>query len=495
MKKFKFLISAATCAAAVFVSVPFSVNAAEGDDLVYGTMNIPYADFYEAEFGDSANAYEVDAVSSATTEKWSGNGEGELFEGTYNEANEDGTGTILGVTYPVAITQADLDALGDNNYNFTELDSTPAAYKNVTVADGEASFSAVVDNEPETVADASVAFSAETVWGDYIIDIENGPEFGVIYGALIKTEDGSTYAMRHEENIWRGELAWSSGIVKTEAKGNALSYENFVNLMGSTINEIVFITDEGYVTIETDTYVPVKFEYEINIEDVEAGTGETTFITTGIPEDFDITYSLADNFTVTDGVISFTDAAAGSYTLTITDSTGKYNSASASFLLTTDEMPAAYADGAIVKADGAEDADFESFLKNIEKVTVNGTEYSATGHGAIQIVGEDGVINSEAASRQAVVFPESGSYEMVVTAMGYNTPLEFTFETEGASVETEEAGRQENTSEAAIENTEAAASESETENSSSMVVVIVVIIVLVVVIAAASVIISKKKNK
>ena len=57
---------------------------------------------------------------------------------------------------------------------------------------------------------------------------------------MIKTTDGKTYGMRHEENIWRGELAWSSGIVTTEPHGNTLSYKNFESLMGATINEVVF---------------------------------------------------------------------------------------------------------------------------------------------------------------------------------------------------------------------------------------------------------------
>ena len=59
MKKITSLICAAACAVSV---VPFAANA-EDNAKVYGTMNIPYADFYAAEI---ENAYEVDAVSSAT---------------------------------------------------------------------------------------------------------------------------------------------------------------------------------------------------------------------------------------------------------------------------------------------------------------------------------------------------------------------------------------------------------------------------------------------
>ena len=95
------------------------------------------------------------------------------------------------------------------------------------------------DDTPETASGSAVKLSTATAWGDYLIDVENKPEMGVIYGALIKTTDGKTYGMRHEENIWRGELAWSSGIVITEPHGNTLSYKNFESLHCTPENNII----------------------------------------------------------------------------------------------------------------------------------------------------------------------------------------------------------------------------------------------------------------
>ncbi|MDE5854458.1 MAG: DUF1533 domain-containing protein, partial [Ruminococcus sp.] len=433
MKK-KFIISIASAMAMSVLVIPFASMAE--DEMVYGTMNIPYADFYASEFGEIANAYEVDAMSSATTAKWSKNGEGELFEGTFNQANEDGTGSILGVTYPVAITQAELDSLGENNYGFTALDAEPSAYKTVTVADGKASFSAVQDSTPTVADGASIKLSTSTAWGDYLIDIENAPEMGAIYGALIRTSDGNTYAMRHEENIWRGELAWSSGIKTTEPHGNTLSYENFETLMGSTISEVVFITRDGYTTIVSETYVPVKFASEVSIDNSASGTGKTAMTLTGFPEDYEKNYSIADNFSVTDSEISYTDALAGSYTLTITDNAGKYAEITASFVLSTDSMPATYSDGKLVKAEGAEDADFANFVKNISTVSVNGTEYIASGRGAVKIIGEDGTVDFSASSRNENVFDGSGNYTITVNATGYNNPLGIEVKAEAPAPET-----------------------------------------------------------
>ncbi|MDE5861104.1 MAG: hypothetical protein K2H28_02810, partial [Ruminococcus sp.] len=284
MKKITSVISVTALAISVIGAVPVTAEAEE--NIIYGTMNIPYADFYRAELSGSTNEYEVDAVSSATTAKWSKNGAGELFEGTYNQANEDGTGTILGVTYPVAVKQSELDSLGENNYNFTSLDYVPDAYKTVTVTDGKAVFSAVQDEIPVTSDKSLIKLSTSTAWGDYLIDVENAPEMDVIYGAMIKTSDGSIYAMGHEVNIWRGELAWSSGIKTSEPHGNTLPYENFVGLMGATINEVSFITADGYVNIPTDTYVPVKFNGNIDISESTSGTGKTSFTTENFPDDY-----------------------------------------------------------------------------------------------------------------------------------------------------------------------------------------------------------------
>ncbi|MGN0677770.1 MAG: hemoblobin-interacting domain-containing protein, partial [Ruminococcus sp.] len=404
-------------------------------------MDIPYSDFYASEFGTSPNAYEVDAVSSATTTKWSKNGEGELFEGTYNQANEDGTGTILGVTYPVAITQAELDSLGENNFNFTPADYEPVAYKTVSVADGKAVFSAVQDSTPEIISDASIKLSTATAWGDYLIDVENAPEIGIIYGAFIRTTDGNTYAMRHEENIWRGELAWSSGITTTEPHGNTLSYQNFESLMGATINEVIFITKDGYTIIPTDIYVPVKFNCEVRIENSTAGNGSTTIITDGFPEDYQKIYSVSgNNFTVNDSQISYTDVLSGEYTLIISDEGKKYADVTSNFILSTDTVPATYKDGKLIKSENTTDEEFANFINNISKVTVNGTDYKASGKGAVKIVGEDGTIDFNASSSAGNVFDGSGNYEIKVMATGYNTALEFKINTEtNSKTETEPA--------------------------------------------------------
>ncbi len=422
MKKILAFLGAVTLCGGVSAVSP---SAAE-DGVVYGTMNIPYADFYRAEFFDSSNAYEVDAVSSATTSKWAMNEAGKLFEGTYNQANEDGTGKILGVTYPVAVSRDDLELLGSDNFSFTGIDYEPQAYKKVTVNNGKAEFSAVQDSTPVRLT-GPLKLSTSTAWGDYLLEVDDRPEdMGAIYGAVVKTSSGKRYAMRHEENIWRGELAWSAGITTTEPHGNTLSYKNFESMMGETIDEVTFITLNGYYSAAADIYVPVKFSGgEISIENGNAGTSSTSFSVAGFPADYVKTYTADDSFSVKDDRISYTDVQPGSYKLSVNDANGKYASFSASFLLTSDAVPAVYRDGKIVKAENASDRDYANYMKNISKINVSGTDYSVSGRGAVKIIAEDGTIDFKAESRNGAVFDGTGNYEITLTATGYNTPLMF----------------------------------------------------------------------
>lgn len=428
MKSLKAL-SLAAGAAVVLGAAQIPVSA-EGD-VVYGTMNIPYTAFYAAELGE--NAREVDAVTSATKSKALKNGEGELFEGSYN----NGTDTILGVTYPVAISQTDLNALGSDNYGFTKLDTVPSAYKNVTVSGGKASFSAVQDASPETVS-AGVKLSTETPWGDYLIDITDQPEnFDKLYrGAILKTADGSAFAMRHEQNIWRGEIAWSSGIKTSEPHGNQLDYAAYQDLMGKTLTQIVLITKDGYVTVNTNTYIPVKFTNSLTVNEGDAGTNKTSFTEEGFPADYKKVYTVAEGFSVANGEISYLNANPGSYTLKISDENGKYADVSSSFVLATDALPVKYADGKLVAADGFTDEQAANFIRNISSVKVNEGTFSASGKGAVKVFDENGAIDFNAEGRNGKAFEngESGTYAVIVNATGYRNALSISLD--GSAAET-----------------------------------------------------------
>lgn len=408
---------------------------ADSGTYVYGTMQIPYDEFYAAEGVASA----VDAVSSATDSKWKNT---DLTAGTYNAPHtDDNGGDILGVTYPVAITQSDLDALGEDTHAFAALDGQPAAYKIASVADGSLSFSAV---QGETApVDASASLTTDSPWGDYQITVsainnaQGSSDIGTLYGVLLRTTDGATYGLRHLENIWNDSLAWSVGFKTTEALGNVLSSEAYADMMGKTISEITYITETGYHTLAVELYVPVKFDGGAEVASVPAASGSAPVTLTGLPEDYAPEYAV-DGLAaeVSDGSISFGEALPGAYTLTVTDSAGKYAPFSADFVLSTDAMPVVFDPeaGAIVAAEGADAELAAAFIANLSTVTVNDASYAASGRGAVMIINAEGEVDADAAivsgrGADAVstpVFEADGEYSITVASTGFDQTLSFT---------------------------------------------------------------------
>ena len=425
-------------------NISFKATAPEAK--IYVKMNIPYADFYAAEIN---NEDAVDAVTSATNNKSIKNGDGDLVGGTYNDYNADAwaAGTqkevhIKGVSYPVAITPSELAQLTKTDdkqadYYYTELESAPAAYKTATVKDGKISFGEAQGKT--TKLEAKTELSTSTPWGDYRLDVDTDA-FGKnnVYGVVISAEkDGktTTYGMRQEENIWRRtEIAWSSGIKKTEPHGNVLNYEHYVGLMGSTIKSVTYYTADGEYTIDADLYVPVKFTTDnFKVENALADSGSTSVEMKDFPSDYQAEYKVTDakgneleGASVKDGKISWTGTpATGKYTLTVSDKFGKYASFSTTFELQTSAMPAAYqaSNLRVVGADGASAEELSSFLSNVSSVAVNGKNYTASGRGSVAVVNSKGFIDLTTSPFTGM---KAGDiYKISVKATGYAKTLDF----------------------------------------------------------------------
>ena len=397
----------------------------------YVLMNIPYDEFYKAEI---KNDKSVDAVSSATKTK------SVKFAGSYYEEREDGV-DIKGVKFPVRVLRSDLNSLSldgltaASDYYYSTEDATPAVYKELTIENGVKTFSEIKGTTEAMTAD--VALSTDTPWGDYLAEITqdgNQVDFGTVYAIVVKTSDGTSYGMRHLENIWlkNYEFAWSTGLKTSEPHGNTLNGAQYASMMGKTITEIDVVTNSGIKTIATETYVPVKFEnsFEVSNALTSAMTADVTL--TGLPEDYKAKYTVKDasgeeqtGFTVENGKLIWTGTPAiGAYTLTVSDEDGKYASYSASFELQTDAMPAQAGDLAITVADDANDADFAAYVKAIKSVKIGETTYSASGRGAVQIFNENGGIDLTA--KPFADMKSGATYTFEVQATGYSKPLTFT---------------------------------------------------------------------
>ena len=427
----------------------------------YVLMNIPYSAFYKAEVN---NDVDVDVFTSATLNKTR---TASLAGGSYH-TNADGS-QIDGITFPVKVTDdmdmskytqvtdddsVDItvtnrgqtstttckgkDALFQNaDYAYYNLTEVPSYYKEVSVdKDGNLTFGKTVGNVT-TLEGLSAELSTETSYGDYQLDIDGLRDkltaLGVsnVNAVVVNTKEGSSYGLRHLENIWRmEELAWATGF--TEAvHGCPTSSDHYKAMMGQRITSVTYYTDKGMYNIPlADIYVPVKFTHDLEVANAAITAGKTEVTVTGLPDDYAAKYKVdgLDGVSVQNGVLTFSNAKKGKYTLTISDKNGKYADITTEFELYTEAMPAAYdADKKVlVKTADATDEEFADYINNITSVNVNGTDYKASGRGATVIINKDGSIKTDAAP-----FAEGDTFEITVSATGY-LPQSFTYTTKEA---------------------------------------------------------------
>ena len=427
---------------------------------VYVLMNIPYADFYKADGVAGA-----DAVSSATKQKTRAS----LAAGSYH-VNSDGS-DITGVTFPVKISDASVlekytqvtdesevtittNIKGKENtvtykgqgalfesasYSYYTLSDTPSYYKEATVnEDGSLSFSEVKGEGPTTLTNAKTEFSTSSKYGDYQLDItsEDLKNVNTVYGVVVSTKEGSSYGLRHVENIWKKtKLAWSTGFV-TESHGNTLDSKDYAAMMGQTINKVTYYTDQGIYEIPMDQQVAKKFDGEVSVADVSVKSEKTAITVSGLPNDFEEEYKIdgidEDAYSVeikSDGktttrTINFKKALAkGRYAVTLSDRNGNYVPISTTFNVYTETTPVKYnendKDPAVVKADGVDEEEFQTYLKNITSVTVNGKEYAASGKKAVKLITEDGKLDL---SQDAFKDAKAGEgFAVTIAEDGYQT--------------------------------------------------------------------------
>lgn len=427
---------------------------ARTEEATYVLMNIPYDDFYRAEI---TNNVKVDAFTSATLNKTRTNN-AVMAQGSYHvdPAGSD----ITGITYPVKLGEGvsleDLagykkvlptdsvsitvtnrgttttqvyegkDALFENpSYSYYQLDEVPAYYKEVTVgADGRLVFGK--DMSTRSVSGGVQAeLLTKTSYGDHQMNLD-GLDLGgaTVFGVALETEDGRGYGLRHLENMWgQTQLAWCTGFT-AKVHNCPTSSEHYANTMGKRIKKAVYYTSNGIIEIPLDVYVPEKFAHTLEVADSRAASGSAAFTLSGLPADYDARYSV-DGLAVQvlGDRLTFADARKGRYTLDITDAGGRYAPLSTTFILYTEDMPAAYdpAQKALVAANGLDAAAFADYLENITSVSVDGTSYAASGRGAVVIIGENGAVKTDAAPLEG-----KESCSMEVTSTGY-LPLTFTY--------------------------------------------------------------------
>ena len=415
-------------------------------------MNIPYEAFYRSELKN--NDVKVDAFTSATKAKtkMSGVMNGNAAYHTSAEGNE-----LAGVTFPVKVNKAsDLEnfkqitdsttieittnmkgqvstntytgaaaLIEQPSYTYYVPAETPAYYKEMSVDEnGNISFGAVQGMSEQNVS-VNAELKLNSKYGDYQLELDetavkavvNASNGDKIYGVIINTTDGTTYALRHLENIWKGkELAWSTGFT-TESHGCPISSDHYKSMMGKTISSVTYYTDKGEINFDIpDTYVPVKTGVSATVDNIKVTDAEVKVeLSEALPSDYSKKYAVDDvEAATTETGVKVTNLTPGTHTLTISDANGKYAPVSATFTATTDTVMASYDEyeGKLVAAADITAEQFVAFTKTVSKVKIGDQEYAASGKGAVKIVQEDGTLDY---SKTAV----NDGDTVVVSAAGY----------------------------------------------------------------------------
>lgn len=441
----------------------FTVN----NDYVFGTVNLPYADYYYGELNSVSENPDMDleaedktaalraegcydAVTSATNTK------SKKYGATYYTENEDGSVTVEGIrdvaiAVPRKLYEDATAAIADGktcnnqllniigNMTVSESQDAPAEYK---FLNGDGTLSAMVDsNKAVTVSDAEVKVKTNTRYGNYQLDITEAdadnsllPSADDMEGAIVTMTDGTKYAMLHVDNLWlkTGKMAWAA----TEnfvTHGNTLKYKNFEDTAGKTVASVRYIVRSGsdVTYTATDAYLPLLHDGTAAVEATPVAEGKIALTLTDLPEDYAATASISGlESTYANGVLTYDAAAAkpGSYTITVSDTNGVYAPISVSVILTTDDLPAAFdADTKTIVAVKGADADaLANYLSKMSKATIDGVSYNLSGKGATKLFDtKTGAMDTAAKSRDGLVFTKAGTYEITISATGYTTDLTF----------------------------------------------------------------------
>lgn len=452
----------------------FEATDANIDKYVYGTANLPYADFYYGELNDVKEDAEInldaedkaasyresgmyDAVSSATTNKYKS-----FFSSTYSENNTSGQGgSIIGmkdvnIAVPTSLYENAKKAISDNKEcsnklleiinSMTLSDTTPSEYK---ILNGDGTLTAMKSEVTEDTSD-TLTIKTQSSYGQYEVDpvtSENSPLSKLsakdsLLGIIVEDEDGNKYGMEHLENIWVGgkfSFAVKDGF--KEKHGNTIDYKRHEALQGKTIKKVTYLVKNGAdIVINTDLKCKtlagsdsIKATANDNFKDGATVSVDTTAVPSGsnytlssvsmgktvLTEGTDYTYA---NNTLT---IKATDnTGVGSYSMVFTDDT--YSDIVVSFTLESGYKTGDISINKNNQVTLPAGVSFEKYVNNITSIKINGVE--KTGKGGIKatdLFDADGNINFNAVikgkdgSSTPVFADKSASYTIELTSTGY----------------------------------------------------------------------------
>ncbi len=381
-------------------------NAVESG-FVYGTANIPYADFFYGEMNDVQQNAEMqldaadpvtaagyreegmyDAVTSCTNSKSK-----RYATSYYTENTENGSVTLEGIrdvniAVPTSLYKEAQEAIKEGKNCSNQLLSIIGSLKNVSetapesgeykVLNGNGTLTAMTTETKTLTVDSSI--STSSVWGNYQVSVEFGdknpdqPTTANMMGVIFETSDGEKYAMEHSQNLWlrTGEIAFAVKDGFVEPHKNTIDAKRSKGLEGKTIKKITYLVKDGAdiviptnllckyklangqgingpeekVVYTNNTFIPTKVQLTYNVP--ESSSYKLTSVQYGgkaLKEGSYNDYTYDD----TTKVLSvyggaFANTGVGSYTLTFADqSEAPYEDITVPIVLSADETKIQFA--------------------------------------------------------------------------------------------------------------------------------------------------------
>lgn len=277
-------------------------NAVESG-FVYGTANIPYADFFYGEMNEVQQNAEMqldaadpvtaagyreegmyDAVTSCTNSKSK-----RYATSYYTENTENGSVTLEGIrdvniAVPTSLYKEAQEAIKEGKNCSNQLLSIIGSLKNVSetasesgeykVLNGDGTLTAMKTKTKELKFNSSI--STSSAWGDYEVIVEFGdenpdqPTTANMMGAIFETSDGEKYAMEHSQNLWlkTGKIAFAVKDGFVEPHKNTIDAKRSQGLEGKTITKITYLVKDG-----ADIVIPTNLLCKYKLADGQGITG------------------------------------------------------------------------------------------------------------------------------------------------------------------------------------------------------------------------------
>ena len=376
-------------------------------DFVYGTANIPYADFFYGEMNDVAQnaTMQLDAADPVTAAGYRDEGmydavtsctnsKSKRYDTSYyTENTENGSVTLEGIkavniAVPASLYNDAKKAIEEGKSCSNQLLKIAGSLENVSetapasgeykILNGDGTLTAMTTETKELNVESSI--TASSPWGNYQVSVEFGnnnpdqPTTANMMGVIFETSDGEKYGMEHSQNLWlrTGEIAFAVKDGFVEPHKNTIDSKRSAGLEGKTITKITYLVKDG-----ADIVIPTNLLCKYKLADGQGITGPEEKVVytnnTFTPTKVQLTYNVPEgssykltsveyggqvlsegsynDYTYDDStkVLSvyggvFAKTGVGTYTLTFTDSSAApYEDITVPIVLSADDTKVTFA--------------------------------------------------------------------------------------------------------------------------------------------------------